>query len=86
MKDTKVIRHSPDKNNLYYSVEKCSDIEEAFQPMIKVLNENTVDIPKTRIYGQSLKDCGEIYSLFDSPQVGMYHSQTSEKIKERVLK
>ena len=86
MKDTKVIRHSPDKNNLYYSVEKCSDIDETFQPMIKVLNENTADIPKTIIYCRSLKDCGEIYSLFDSPRVGMYHSRTPEKIKERVLK
>ena len=86
MKDTKVIRHSPDKKNLYYSVEKCCDIEETFQSIVNVLHEQTAQIPKTIIYCRSLKDCGEIYSLFDSPRIGMYHSRTPEKIKEQVLK
>ena len=49
------------------------------------MHEQTAQIPKT-IYCRSLKDCGEIYSLFDSPRVGMYHSRTPEKIKEQVLK
>ena len=84
MNNTKVIRYSPDKN-LFYSVKKCCDIEETFQPIVNKLNEQTVEFPKTIIYCRSLKDCGEIYSLFDSPHVAMYHSRTPEKIKKQVL-
>ena len=51
-----------------------------------------MEIPKTVIHCRSLKDCGEIYSLFDEvaansqvPVVTMYHSKTPEQIKHRVL-
>ena len=86
MNNTKFIRHSPDKKNIYYSVEMANDnMEETFQGiMAKLVNEPT-GLPKTINYCRSLKDCGEIYSLFDSPYVSMYHSKTPEKIKEKVL-
>lgn len=82
MKNTKLIRQSPDKKNIYYSAEKASDMEETFQWILK---KPISDISKTIIYCRSLKDCGEIYSLFDSPQVSMYHSKTPEKILKKVL-
>ena len=57
----------------------------------------TWQIPRTIIYCRSLKDCGEIYTLFDEvkggssncdtsiPVVAMYHSKTPDNIKELVL-
>lgn len=85
MNNTKLIRQSPDKKNIYYSVEKANDMEETFQWMVKLLDGPIAGITKTIIYCRSLKDCGEIYSLFDSPCVSMYHSKTPEKIKKKVL-
>ena len=70
-KDTKVIRHSPDKNNRYYSVEKCSDIEETFQPTIKVLNENTVDIPKTIMLKSFMEEDGKCRVLIATSALGV---------------
>ncbi|KAJ7336000.1 hypothetical protein OS493_013370 [Desmophyllum pertusum] len=60
-------------------------MEETFQWMVKLLDGPIAGITKTIIYCRSLKDCGEIYSLFDSPCVSMYHSKTPEKIKKKVL-
>lgn len=90
MSNTKLIRQSPDKKNICYSVKKAKDMDETFQCILKLLNlnESGSTIPKTIIYCRSLKDCGEIYSLFDEakvPGVNMYHSKTPEKIKEKVL-
>ena len=67
MNNTKLIRQSPDKKNIYYSLEKANDkLEETFQWIMANLVKEPTGVPKRIIYCHSLKDCGEIYSLFDS--------------------
>ena len=60
--------------------------------MVNLVSSPVTEIPKTIIYCRSLKDCGELYSLFDEaaansevPVVTMYHSKTPEQIKQKVL-
>ena len=94
--NTKHVKQSPDKKNITYLVKKVDELEETFQWLIDQLTR-TWQIPKTIIYCRSLKDCGEIYTLFDEvkggssncetsiPVVAMYHSKTPDNIKELVL-
>ena len=96
MTNTKHVKQSPDKKNITYLVKKVDELEETFQWLIDQLTR-TWQIPKTIIYCRSLKDCGEIYTLFDEvkggssncdtsiPVVAMYHSKTPDNIKELVL-
>lgn len=92
MRNAKLIRQSPDKKNISYHVEKAKELDETFQWMLDLFSFPVAEIPKTIIYCRSLKDCGEMYSLFDEvaansqvPVVTMYHSKTPEQIKQRVL-
>ena len=92
MSNAKLIRHSPDKKNISYHVQKAADLDETFQWMVNLVSSPVTEIPKTIIYCRSLKDCGELYSLFDEaaansevPVVTMFHSKTPEQIKQKVL-
>ena len=92
MSNAKLIRHSPDKKNISYHVQTAADLSETFQWMVNLVSSPVTEIPKTIIYCRSLKDCGELYSLFDEaaansevPVVTMYHSKTPEQIKQKVL-
>lgn len=92
MRNPKVIRQSPDKKNISYHVEKAKELDETFKWILDLFSSCIAEIPKTIIYCRSLKDCGEIYSLFDeiathseAPVVSMYHSKTPEQIKQKVL-
>ena len=92
MSNAKLIRHSPDKKNICYHVQKAADLDETFQWMVNLVSSPVTKIPKTIIYCRSLKGCGELYSLFDEaaansevPVVTMYHSKTPEQIKQKVL-
>lgn len=92
MRNPKVIRQSPDKKNISYHVEKAKELDETFEWILDLFSSCIAEIPKTIIYCRSLKDCGEIYSLFDeiathseAPVVSMYHSKTPEQIKQKVL-
>ena len=96
MTNTKHVKQPPDKKNITYLVKKVDELEETFQWLIDQLTR-TWQIPKTIIYCRFLKDCGEIYTLFDEvkggssncdtsiPVVAMYHSKTPDNIKELVL-
>lgn len=92
MSNAKLIRHSPDKKNISYHVQKAADLDETFQWMVNLVSSPVTVIPKTIIYRRSLKDCGELYSLFNEadansevPVVTMYHSKTPEEMKQKVL-
>ena len=92
MRNAKLIRQSPDKKNISYHVEKAKELDEMFQWILDLFSSSVTEIPKTIIYCRSLKDCGEIYSLFDevatnsqAKVVTMYHSKTPEQIKQKVL-
>ena len=92
MRNAKLIRQSPDKKNISYHVEKAKELDEIFQWILDLFSSSVTEIPKTIIYCRSLKDCGEIYSLFvevatnsQAPVVTMYHGKTPEQIKQKVL-
>ena len=91
MTNAKLIRHSPDKKNVSYHVQKAVDLDETFQWMLNLVSSPVTEIPKSIIYCRSLKDCGEIYSLFEAaansemPIVTIYHSKTPEHIKQKVV-
>ena len=92
MRNPKLIRQSPDKKNICYHVEKAKELDETFKCILHLFSSAVAEIPKTIIYCRSLKDWGEIYSLFDeiatqseAPFVSMYHSKTPEQIKQKVL-
>ena len=79
MRNAKLIRQSPDKKNISYHVEKAKELDETFQWILDLFASPVAEIPKTIIYCRSLKDWGEIYSLFDEvatnsqvPVVAMY--------------
>ena len=85
LSNTKLVRQSPDKKNIFYTVKKATDVEQTLHWML-LLDGPILDIPKTIIYCRSLKDCGEMYSLFeDAGCVSMFHSKTPDNIKEKVL-
>ena len=62
-----------------------------FQWILDLFSSSVTEIPKTIIYCRSLKDSGEIYSLFDevatnsqAKVVTMYHSKnTRAKLKQK---
>ena len=95
MTSARHVKQSPDKKNITYLVKKVDELEKTFQWLVDQL-AHTSQISYT-IYCRSLKDCGEIYTLFDEvkggssncdtsiPVVAMYHSKTPENIKELVL-
>lgn len=92
MRNAKLIRQSPDKQNISSHVKKAKELDETFKWILDLFSSSVAEIAKTIIYCRSLKDCGEIYSLFDeiathseAPVVSMYHSKTPEQIKQRVL-
>ena len=82
MTNAKLIRHSPDKKNVSYHVQKAADLDETFQWMLNLVSSPVTEILKSIIYCHSLKDCGEIHSLFEAaansemPVVTVYHSKT----------
>ncbi len=93
MKNTEVIKLSPDKENIRYIIEKASgEIEQTFSWLLHDLNLFHGDMNKTVIFCCSIKECGEIYETFlynqsDEQQChfAMYHAKTPQRIKDLVL-
>ena len=90
MRNAKLIRQSPDKKNISYHVEKAKELDEMFQWILDLFSSSVTETPKTIIYCRSLKDCGEIYSLFDevatnsqAKVVTMYHSKHQSKLNKK---
>ena len=68
MTNPNLIRHSPDKKNVSYHVQKAADLDETFQWMLNLVSSPVTEISSKNnsfIYCHSLKDCAELYSLFD---------------------
>ena len=60
-----IIHASPDKENLQYAVARISDLKEVFLPIIKNLQKEQLNFPRTIIFCQHQIDCGIIYQLFE---------------------
>jgi len=83
---------SPNKINISYSVRRGEEeLEDSFQWLIQDLKEKRENMDKTIIFCRSLKDCGEIFLIFDHHIQGeykhfaMYHSKTPTHIQKSVL-
>jgi len=91
MKNVKIVRLPPNKDNIKMSFQKApKELEETLSWVIGDLKEKGNEMLKTIIYCRSLKDCGDIYCLFNEKlstrtNYAMYHSKTPAKIQEKVL-
>ena len=64
VKTPKIVAISPSKSNIKYVVETKTSIHEAFRPLIKYLECDLMECPRTIIYCHKLSDCGRVYLLF----------------------
>ena len=93
MRDTKLIKISPDKPNCKFVVKKCpGEVEDELRWVLMELKENKSSFPRTIIYCRSLSSCGQLYSFFQQElddslrsTYAMYHSKTPEEIQRKVL-
>ena len=53
---------SPDRPNIYYQVERRSDIESDLDDVLSSLRTNNITAPRVIIYCPSLDVCSEIYA------------------------
>ncbi|XP_061190292.1 probable ATP-dependent DNA helicase RecS [Saccostrea echinata] len=87
--DTIEIRISPDKENIKLVVKKIPNITEmAMVWVIDALCDKT--LPRTILYCSSIKDASNLYSyiitkLPKCAEVQMFHSETPEDIKTKIL-
>lgn len=87
--DTTEIRISPNRDNIKVVVKKIpNSTEMAMVWIIDALSEGT--LPRTILYCTSIKDASNIYSyiITELPQcseVQMFHSETPEDIKNKIL-
>ena len=93
MRNVKIVKLSPEKNNIKYTVKKVAkEVEEVFADISAELKQKKTDTPKTVVYCRSIKDCGELFSIFDEhlkedggKLFAMYHSKTPQNIQHSVL-
>ena len=64
MINVKSIVRSPDRGNIYLTVEKVKD-SSCLNPLMEQLRSEKMDTPRTIIYCRSVKDCTDLYQLFD---------------------
>ena len=55
---------SPDRPNIFYSVQARSDISTDFLPLISTLKEKAVLAPRVLVYCQTLDMCADLYAHF----------------------
>ena len=55
---------SPDRPNIFYSVQARSDISTDFLPLISTLKEKAVLTPRVLVYCQTLDMCADLYAHF----------------------
>ena len=77
MRDTKLIKISPDKPNCKFVVKKCpGEVEDELMWVLTELKENKSLFSRTIIFCRSLSSCGQLYSFFkqelDGSLSGMY--------------
>ena len=64
MKSPTVVAVSPAKVNLIYMLKRCDTIQEAFAMLLKGIQEQRTNYPRTIIYCQRLNECGRLYQYF----------------------
>ena len=85
MRDTKLIKISPDKPNCKFVVKKCpGEVEDELMWVLTELKENKSSFSRTIIYCRSLSSFGQLYWFFkqelDGSLSGMYAMYHSSKI------
>jgi len=72
MRDTKLIKISPDKPNCKFVVKKCpGEVEDELMWVLTELKENKSSFSRTIIYCRSLLSCGQYYYIHFSNKNGM---------------
>ena len=72
MRDTKLIKISPDKPNCKFVVKKCpGEVEDELMWVLTELKENKSSFSRTIIYCRSLSSCGQYYYVHFSNKNGM---------------
>lgn len=66
MTNVKVVSQSPNKPNITYQVQKKTNIEDTFTPLICELRGKRAAMDRVIIFGQTYEDCTEIFLLFRS--------------------
>ena len=67
MKKVLLVSQSPNKPNIYYSLNsKQKDLEEAFDPLIQDIKEKRTSMNRTIIFCRSYTSCTSIYFYFKS--------------------
>ena len=61
-----VMARCPNKSNIIYRVGKFNTVSDTFQVFADRLKQERNIFPKTIIYGQPFRVCGDIYSFFKS--------------------
>ena len=93
LKNTKLVKFSPERPNVKLSVTKVTGEEhfvKIIEPILEKVKANG-NLHKTIIYCSSFKLCGDVYMSLrekvkqDHFSVAMYHSQTLQHIKDDVL-
>ena len=64
MRGCYIVSRNPYKANIYYAVQKKTNIEECFLPIVQEIAHNTIKAERTIIFCRSLKDCFAIYQYF----------------------
>ena len=96
MKNPMVFELPPDRPNIRLYTNRVSPGLESLDWMVKLLQQNRGQCPKTIIYCRTFKDCSSVYMHFlygmgnQSPKLDerlfdMVHSKTSEDVKEHVM-
>ncbi|XP_056022113.1 uncharacterized protein LOC125660396 [Ostrea edulis] len=89
--DSVCIVDSPERPNIKINVQcvkNNADISDTFAWLIETLNKDKRNTPRHVIFCDSIKDCALLYSMFvrkcGSTMLQMFHSKTSEHIKEKI--
>lgn len=67
MSEPSVVAVTPNRSNIYYSVEKREgDIEQTFTALVNEIREKRLGVPRVIIFCRSYEDVGHIYSFMKS--------------------
>ena len=59
-----VVAKSPFRSNIIYSVKEFVSIYQTFYPLVEVISNNGLQVPKTVIFCRKMDDCSELYAFF----------------------
>ena len=65
MSETVIVSQSPNKPNIFYSVQmKSAPLEEAFAPLVEELKRKRDTMDRVIIFAQSYEDCTSLFLFF----------------------